>query len=759
MRNSNSAEQMSASRQKPTHRTPEKTPVSGVRLIPSQAPVNSPSELHMIEGRHDRRTPVLLAILFCIPVLHAAFALTPSSYGIVLGLIQSENTGTIIGQPRPIRSDEWAVWTPYFQACVRNALQRFNKTSFYEEDLRSINGLPLKDWGLLFKPQHLAFLFLPPANALGAYYGVLLFAFLAGYHLLFQEIGITFHYALGGSLLLFLSAFTQFWWTTLAPCLALFPWVALVSLKRWPLIAKVPLLTYTVVCWLMALVYPPIILPSVLGIGLLLIVFRKDLIISFVNVVAISVAMAVGATITYLYFVDLVPVLANTVYPGNRLTLPGMVSLWVIFSQVWPFLTFTISDYTNLINGNLCENGVLGSYLMLLTIVLLDYSALRKSWRAEAYMPVRRALTIFVPVVLLVNFWMAGPCPVIIGRILLWDRVPAQRLLFLSGFLLLICALLLWQSRLLVFNWFRLTSFILLGPLTSVFVKSWVLGETRGLAGWSFVVGIAVAGSLITFIPSKRRFEWLFGASIAINAVVFIRFNPLQSAKPIFNIPETRIIRDLKDSQQRTPGGYLVAAGFPGAVLNGLGFRSVAHVLIAPRLEVFRQHFPYMDAGEFNAIFNRFAHIQLANDPVPISPQADVIRVPWRVFEPPRNVRHVVIERGSPRQCSEPAGGAFDKIISDGKDLTVVGWAPWIGEGSEQRLRIRSTRSIVPKSLLTLERPDVSEVFRNYNMNKAGFRLVLTAQDGKPVTLDDVAILADGTASRSNVLHGCDVRP
>jgi len=63
----------------------------------------------------------------------------------------------MLGTPRLIRSDEWAVITPLFQAAVRNGFREVNETSFYREDLRSVFPLPLKNWSLFFRPQLWAF--------------------------------------------------------------------------------------------------------------------------------------------------------------------------------------------------------------------------------------------------------------------------------------------------------------------------------------------------------------------------------------------------------------------------------------------------------------------------------------------------------------------------------------------------------------------------------------------------------------------------
>ena len=88
-----------------------------------------------------------------------------------------------------MRTDEWSIETPFFQACVRNGFQRINETSLYREDLRNFYALPLADWSLVFKPQLWAFFVGPPALAYSVYWALFMCGFLAGYYLLFRQLG------------------------------------------------------------------------------------------------------------------------------------------------------------------------------------------------------------------------------------------------------------------------------------------------------------------------------------------------------------------------------------------------------------------------------------------------------------------------------------------------------------------------------------------------------------------------------------------
>lgn len=111
--------------------------------------------------------------------IYVVFALSPSSYGVALDLFGVENPGLF--KERPIRSDEWAVWTPYTQMAVYNHFERFYDMSAYQIDLRNFNQLPLWDWALPFKPLTWGYFFLPPAYAFSLFYASMTVLFLIGW--------------------------------------------------------------------------------------------------------------------------------------------------------------------------------------------------------------------------------------------------------------------------------------------------------------------------------------------------------------------------------------------------------------------------------------------------------------------------------------------------------------------------------------------------------------------------------------------------
>jgi hypothetical protein len=150
------------------------------------------------------------------------------------------------------------------------------------------------------------------------------------------------------------------------------------------------------------------------------------------------------------------------------------------------------------------------------------------------------------------------------------------------------------------------------------------------------VVPIGVLLLFARLIRERKADTAMLLISSLLGVFAFGNFNPLQSAWPIFNRGETSVSRMLDELAAATPQGTLAIAGFEGgylgATLNGWGYRSIAHVLVTPRLDIWREKFHTMPADELNQIFNRYAHIILRMEEKPILLGADAIGIPLKVF-------------------------------------------------------------------------------------------------------------------------------
>ena len=220
-------------------------------------------------------------IILLLLILYCTFYFSPSSYGIALDIFGIANEGLFFGKPRGIRSDEWAVWTPYFQAAVNNEFRRYDIQNLYNIDFRNFFALPIFDWSIILKPFLWPFLFFQPARAYSIYYGMIAASSIIGWKRFFQKIfssikksNLTF---ILFSFLLYYSSFHQMWWTTLGTLLATAPWllIAIFSYKN-SLIIYFLTVSYAAVIFLIGHTYPPLII-SVAYFGFLsILLFLQD---------------------------------------------------------------------------------------------------------------------------------------------------------------------------------------------------------------------------------------------------------------------------------------------------------------------------------------------------------------------------------------------------------------------------------------------------------------------------------------------------
>ncbi|MEQ1637408.1 MAG: hypothetical protein ABL903_12005 [Methylococcales bacterium] len=614
-------------------------------------------------------------VIFILLLFYTLFYFTPSSYGKALETMGIPNVGLIFGAPQAVRSDEWVVWTPYLQALVNNNFQRFNAYSIYHEDFRNFNALPIYDWALTFKPQFWSFLIAEPARAFSFHHGFLIATFIIGWKQFIAKILSPYHYAssgiaIGFSLLLFFSGFIQTTWTTMGPIIAFFPWLMLV-LFTWKQnsISYYVLLTYVTTVWFLSHTYPPLVVScAYLGI-LLLGAFQTNFFWNIKRCVFSLLACSLGVLIAIYYYKDAIAIMMDTVYPGKRISHGGedQFSFWL--STIIPYITHS-TDKTVSVNLNACEATAVSSLLPLISLCFADIKKLKDLYKKEAL--------ILSSAFLFFTAWMLFPVPLLIGKALLLTKIPGHRLVFILGLLVNIMAL-----TLLVKYGAKLTLKRMIFFAALLFY-CWNLPAIYGYFQYFDKSAIELLTvpllAILLIVDGYQRLPntTIVSSMVLIaalpNFLYFSTFNPIQSAQPIFSAKNSEVVQKIKTLEQEDSRGWLIFSGVPGAILNGLGLKSFAHVLIQPQLDFFRKMFPDLPAEEFNQIFNRYAHVQLHDIQKPESPALDVIKVPIKqVFEKRRqrveNITH------TPCNINSVHDGNLDTLVLHNNILYLSGWA------------------------------------------------------------------------------------
>lgn len=659
------------------------------------------------------------AILVVLGTVYVGKTWSPSSYGHVLvNLLGYADSGPDWGRARPIRSDELAVVTPLTQATINNSFERINRTSLYGEDLRMNFGLPIKDWGLIFKPTMWLYGWTNPAYAYSLHWFTLSALFIVGYAWLFRWLGATpvvgFTLAAG----LYFTGFVQFWWNEKGPEFALFPWVILPFATRLPLVWKAALFYWVAVVWLLTNFYPPVQV-SLAFVGLVILLAREPLLFKPLPMAVLAFAAALAAGTAALYLWDYLQATSATLYPGGRSFSGGAAMPWRFWlSWLFPAVNFD-RGYESLIGMNICEIGTVGMYYFLLVACFLDFARWRQVWRnAES----RRVILILGIGLAMMLAWMALPLPSWVGTPLLWNNVQPPRMQYAGGVLLVCFLLVLVNAMGLRISPVRLAVFcavILAGWW------AWKYDPSKNYFEDFLILIFAVAAFQFARVRPSAVHAGFSMASLLAGVLLFGRFNPLQSAWPIFNRPPNVVTKSF-DQLAANNSGVLAVTGLPGAVGNGLGYRSLGHVTAVPKLEFWRKRFPDMPTAEFETIFNRYSHIIPLAESTPRLILGDAVAVPVGLFQKTAPVRY----DPSPTQPLDVDGQIDGAVLESGR-LVVSGWGPWTGplEAHELEISIAPPASGVPTQTLVI-RPDLPSGTQQRVSASNGFSLTIPLDAG-----------------------------
>lgn len=652
---------------------------------------------------------------------------TPSHYGIVLQLIGAPQLGPSVGTARGIRGDEWADLTPYFQIAVANKLAEHNESSPYNEPLRAFYALPTHDWSIIFKPQLWSFLLLPPEYAYSLYYYILMAAMIWGFTILFRQVGIRPYFAVCGALLIFLSRFVQIWWTSIAGTFAFAAWPLVAMLLPVAWWARLALVFYASAVWLFGLLYPPFIIGGAFALAGLLIALRRDALRPSYLLPA-GVGVAAALLLVVWYFRDLIPIMRNTVYPGDRISFGGEVSWLEILSHLFPYIA-TVQFAPLHAGTNILEISTLASYLPLLIVVFADHRALAGKLRSE-----RRTALAFGVSILLMLAWLVLPVPPELGQLFLWDRVPPRRLLWGFGLLTTFFSVWLVSLALWSISVRRAAIFFALVGAACLGTK-WAITWTE--AAWFDWVILAAVALTLPLAATARNQQvkgmLIVGSAVLTSAVTFGTFNPLQSAGPIFHPPASPMINGLKRFVQTHPKGWLAVTGGYGGVFAGLGLPSISHALLQPQLAFFRSVFPEMEQKQFNLIFNRFMYVTVAAVGKPRLESGDwyddTVLLPITRFGAPLDLNLIGTEYAGHNEVKGQVVSITMDLDQTSWRLLMDGWVPFEDILPGQKLEI-----VLPPEIAQSKRgiravrdfrPELTEDVTEHDYRMGGFVIAI----------------------------------
>ena len=641
----------------------------------------------------------LLALALGLSI-YVAFAITPSHFAVTLQTLGFEKTGLLLWKARNIRSDDFFVATALIRNVVENGFSPIDAVSPYGESFKSFVASPIHDWAMVFRPQFWGFLVLPPANALSLYFGLLGASFLLGWTLVLRRLGVDPLLAVLLVLCLLFSHIVQVWWTQRAPVVALAPWPMLIMMARWPWPLRLPLLAYATAVWLLGEFYPPAIIATGFAWVILLLAFDEDVRKpgAWRGHLLDLLALAVGAAVVAFYFRDIIPPLAQSIYPGQRHSEGGDVPHLMMWAHLFPH-SASIGSSPAIPNSNECEVGVAATFLPLALLCFGDPAGLSRIFRTN-----KTSVIVLAGGLLAMLAWMMLPIPGRMVQFLLWDRVPPVRMLWGFGLLLtfgvglvlaragvrLTRARLALFCTLIVLNWLA-SKLVFSDPMDVVNFPSRTAMLARSFIDLAPVLGLCALGFLL--LPrwtglTRRGREFVTAMAVIDSVLAFGWFNPVQSAHAIFTHDRSPLLEAAATLRDANPRGWAAIPGIGGMSLNAFGVRALNHVLMVPDPAFFKKAFPEWPEAEVVTTFNRYAHVHPVFAATLSNPQADVARVP-------------LFDVGTPLPVApmQPNGAASERVKSiesvsiesaDGANIRVVikGWAPFRWITPDQRLQL-----------------------------------------------------------------------
>ena len=673
----------------------------------------------MLRTITSSRSPLIwLAFIVFLALIYVANAWTPSSYSLVLNSVGASGVHPTLGSARSIRSDEYAVQTPHFQMAVLSHFGETEKVSPYNETIKSFIAYPIRDWSIFFKPQLWAFFALPPAYAYSTYFCVLSLAFVIGWYLFLCQLGTAKQYAAIGSLLLFFSHFIQVWWTTNAASFAFAPWVAVAFMAPRSQLVRAVLVLYASAVWLFGLLYPPFLYGMALTMTVTILAFRPDVLrVKNVAITIISGALA-GAFVFY-YMHDVVEVMRNTVYPGQRSVAGGTAPLLQVIATFFPYIN-TLQFDPSIIRPDLineCEAGAVSSFLFVMILCLAELGSIKQFIKNH-----KKPLAVLATGMGICIAWMLLPIPAKVGHLVLLDMVPPRRLLLAFGFIAQITAIFMLPHLRWSLSLHRVLNF-LAAVILAFFISKNALPWQSLKYSW-FDIAVLPPFLIAFYVATRTALrdyagQLLMAVAAFANIVTFGGFNPLQSAIPIFESANTPAINDLKDLQSLDLKGRVYINGWYGATLPGLGIKAINDTPMSPQLGYLKSEFSDLPTDVQNLDFNRYAHIipSFVEEP---TVEGDKLFLPLQHFAKNDSLFKASISNDLRWDGSADTYSVLRQ--RDGNYIAeIAGWGDFSHVNGQQRIEYADA-DVTPLGLSRDLRPDVAAANKDESMNLAGFR-------------------------------------
>lgn len=310
----------------------------------------------------------LLAAYFFIAFL--SFNLHSSSIGVWKAYVPSTPTnGVLLGEPRAIRSDEWLVQTPLIASEVEHDF-RLSNPALGADGSSLVAGVPVNGVHAFFQPRYWGFYLFGFEKGLSWLYAWRIFGLiLTGFTLFSLITRGDFYLSLVGSLWIFLSPFTQWWFGTNLPDMLIGMMGGISSLYFLFFAKKISNQIIGAIFFLLFSIsfvfalYPPFQVPLMYcGVFILLGLIFRD--ISYYpkmtkmtgKIATLFLALLAIFSILLIWYLqakNIISIVQSSAYPGARVSLGGDFPANRFFAGL--FGQFLSENSYPLSLGNVCE--------------------------------------------------------------------------------------------------------------------------------------------------------------------------------------------------------------------------------------------------------------------------------------------------------------------------------------------------------------------------------------------------------------------
>lgn len=534
----------------------------------------------------------------------------------------------ILGESRPVRSDEWLVHTPYYMSQTYNDFEKdSNMMSLDGQDMIISTDAPVKNLLAVAKPFTWGYMLLGNEYGLSWHWcSKLILLILMSYEFCFIVTRKNKKIALLGAVLISFSPLTQWWFMSSMVDVFVFGmatfvvgYYLFVAKTNWKKNLMMVLAPLAIMAYVLAL-FPALQIPvAMFLIAMFVVVLVRDkdeiLFNKWVGMRLGAIVAATGALLLYMYLgsKNAISLVGGTVYPGQRFETGGGNVISDLFTGITNF-TLPFKDITFVNN---CE---VSTFIQFAPIFLILYPVIYKKAKRDKNLIVGNTLVICIAVA--VVFMLAG-FPELLAKITLFSNV--NRMVMVYGFMATVFTLwgidIIWRRRILTKKQILLTLAIY-GGLYVCFVGK---AELTYLRWWQY--GIIIVGLLVlSYLMLTGRQKLFIGGILVLAMVSSATINPIaRGIKPVVGHPLEQKISEIAASDKEA---YWLAVN--NNLLASLGVINGARVL---DMVNFYPDFPKWELidpeKKSEDIYNRYAHIlvSLTEDKtkIEIGPTQDVV--------------------------------------------------------------------------------------------------------------------------------------